>query len=184
MTPFGPTKSGAGSPGSIDPRDGRIEVEGDKQKVERTKHYFSSVLAGLYTAREFLLDIEGELRRVERERDALSHRAAWKHPDDYAALISELEVVRAQADAFNSEASKWERKEWAAREALRLIHETALWYAQNPARIAQEVDHALCVEILVLADPETVEMIEHDPGESQSARHWGPERMRHDPESS
>lgn len=37
-------------------------------------------------------------------------------------------------------------------EALRKIAETARWYAENDARLAHEVDHALCVEILDLAE--------------------------------
>ncbi len=36
-------------------------------------------------------------------------------------------------------------------EALLLIEKTARWYADNPSRLAQEVDHALCVEILSYA---------------------------------
>jgi uncharacterized protein YjcR len=37
------------------------------------------------------------------------------------------------------------------REALRSIEETARWYADNGERLPLEVDHALCVEVLDLA---------------------------------
>ena len=38
-------------------------------------------------------------------------------------------------------------------ERLQQIEETAQWYADNPERLAHEVDHALCAEILSLAVP-------------------------------
>lgn len=37
-------------------------------------------------------------------------------------------------------------------EALRSIAEKARWYAENPSRLDHEVDHALCVEVLSLAE--------------------------------
>lgn len=36
--------------------------------------------------------------------------------------------------------------------ALREIADTARWYAENVERLPQEVDHALCVEVLSLAE--------------------------------
>jgi hypothetical protein len=41
-----------------------------------------------------------------------------------------------------------ERRFWAQRDALKAIYDTAQWYANNGQRLAHEVDHALCVEIL------------------------------------
>lgn len=38
------------------------------------------------------------------------------------------------------------------RSAVEQIAETARWYADNPNRLAHEVDHALCVEILSMAE--------------------------------
>ena len=39
-----------------------IEAEGDKPKVEKTRHHFAALIAGLRTSQEYAIDIEREMR--------------------------------------------------------------------------------------------------------------------------
>ena len=60
-----------------------------------------------------------------------------KIPEAVLGIIGDLEVTEA---AYNRLV-----------ESMRQILETARWYADNGDRLPHEVDHALCVEILDLA---------------------------------
>ncbi len=54
------------------------------------------------------------------------------------------EAALVALDALLAENQRYEK-------ALTAIHETARWYADNGNRLALEVDHALCVEVLSAA---------------------------------
>lgn len=54
--------------------------------------------------------------------------------------------------ALLASAERLEARNRALREALKQIVEKARWYADNDVRDPQEVDHALCVEVLALAE--------------------------------
>jgi hypothetical protein len=75
-----------GMSGGTYPNRRWVEVEGDKHKVEPTQKHFDAIFAGLKTAEHYA-------RELERERDSLSHRADWVHPDDYAILRAALEDI-------------------------------------------------------------------------------------------
>ncbi len=93
--------------------------------------------------------------------DALSRlRDNMAVPEEDVAVIEsalsalEQQAVRAVEERdrrFAELAVQEGLREWAE-EALRQIAETARWYANNGQRLAQEVDHALCVEVLSMAE--------------------------------
>ncbi len=72
-----------------------------------------------------------------------------------AALVKQAADAQASARA-ERHIARAHRDEMLARvraeEALRQIAETARWYANNGDRLPLEVDHALCIEILSVAE--------------------------------
>ena len=71
---------------------------------------------------------------------------------DVLALAARLEAVTAVSIARGELIDELEDRLEAAETALREIAATARWYADNGSRLAHEVDHALCVEILSTAE--------------------------------
>lgn len=73
------------------------------------------------------------------------------------------------AEALHAELSFSPRTGWEARRlpretsdraALDAIYQVARWYADNSDRLPHEVDHALCVEVLLLASTDSQESVE------------------------
>jgi hypothetical protein len=85
---------------------------------------------------------------------------------EYLALLAEVERLAGERDEARASlaellaAYKWEVEDLkllagrvdALKAAVTQIAETARWYANNDQRLPLEVDHALCVEILDVAE--------------------------------
>lgn len=81
-----------------------------------------------------------EIEALRADRDALAARVA--------ELEAKLASTEADYQAMYEQAADAVARVEELEAALRRIHETARWYADNDARLAHEVDHALCVEIV------------------------------------
>lgn len=75
------------------PKPRYIEVEGDRPKVERTRHHFSAIVAGLRTAEEYLMQVE---RDGVRYANALARIAevCENEPDAVSAATTAADIAR------------------------------------------------------------------------------------------
>ena len=125
----------------------RVDTQADKERAEFTiwlcpacnRYDADPILRRTEPMRCFGCGYRAEkaldLRRVNPNFHAVRRQEAR----DSAPLMEPVRVVRANLLAD-------------AEKALREIAQTARWYADNDARLAHEVDHALCVEILSTAE--------------------------------